>query len=32
MVEARRADEGINVLMEGIRGSFARIQPGSSPG
>jgi SRSO17 transposase len=27
MVEARRADEGINVLMEGIRGSFARIQP-----
>ncbi|MDX3837966.1 transposase [Streptomyces europaeiscabiei] len=27
MVEARRADEGINVLMEGIRGSLARIQP-----
>jgi hypothetical protein len=27
MVEARRADEGINVLMERIRGSFARILP-----
>lgn len=27
MIEARRADEGVNALMERIRGSFARIQP-----